>query len=148
MNELVIANTSIRTDADGRYCLNDLHRAAVASGASERTKEPGKFFASPQTAELVAELTDTQNLGIGPVNAVKGGSLQGTYVVKELVYAYAMWISPKFHLQVIRAYDALVAQPTAALADSLLDARPVVQGLDAELFVSLAALTGRALRDV
>ena len=34
----------------------------------------------------------------------------------------------------------------AALADSLLDARPVVQGLDAELFVSLAALTGRLER--
>jgi len=28
MNQLTISNTTIRQDAEGRYCLNDLHKAA------------------------------------------------------------------------------------------------------------------------
>ncbi len=48
----------VSRDAYGRYSLNDLHRAAVASGANARTKEPGKFLSSQQIIELVAELID------------------------------------------------------------------------------------------
>ena len=62
------------------------------------------------------ELTDTQNLGIAPVNAIKGGLQQGTYVCKELIYAYAMWISPTFHLKVIRAYSTR-GRPFLAFAE-------------------------------
>lgn len=115
MSELIIADTRIRQDAEGRYCLNDLHKAAVSSGGNARTKEPGKFLASPQTVNLVQELVDTQNLGIAPVNVWQGGKNQGTYVVKELVYAYGMWISAAFHLKVIRAYDRLVMGQTTTL---------------------------------
>lgn len=111
MNQLfVIDGVSVRRDLDGRYCLNDLHRAAVAYGANERTKEPGKFLSSPQTIEIVEELTVTQNPGIGPVSTIRGGQDQGTYVCKELVYAYAMWVNPKFNLKVIRTFDAVVME--------------------------------------
>jgi hypothetical protein len=114
MSKLIITDVAIRQDSQNRYCLNDLHKSAVLSGANKRTKEPSKFLSSPQTIDLIKELTDTQNLGLAPINIVKGGnsSQQGTYVVKELVYSYAMWINAAFHIKIIRAYDAFVTNQT------------------------------------
>ncbi len=127
--ELIVAGVGIKQDAEGRYCLNDLHRAAVSSGANARSKEPNKFFASPQTIELVKELSDTQNSGIAPVNAIRGGIEQGTYVCKELIYAYAMWISAAFHLKVIRAYDEMVTSPPAIDPMQILNDPVTMRGL-------------------
>jgi len=50
---LVCFNIQIRRDKEGRYSLNDLHKAAILSGANERTKEPVKFLSLPKTVELV-----------------------------------------------------------------------------------------------
>lgn len=101
--ELIIVNTKIRQDKEGRYCLNDCHKAS----GGERKNGPSYWLENKQTVELVKEITDT-GISVSPTNVIKGGIEQGTYVVKELVYAYAMWISPAFHLKVIRAYDDLV----------------------------------------
>lgn len=103
MNDLIIAGTGIRRDADGRYSLNDLHRAA----GGEQRHQPRYWLANQQTQDLIAELGDSGN----SLSVQRGGLEQGTYVAKELVYAYAMWISPAFHLQVIRAYDTMVTAP-------------------------------------
>lgn len=99
--QLQIANIGITQDTEGRYCLNDLHRAA----GGEKKHGPSYWMANAQTQELVAELGHTGN----PVGVINDGFNNGTYVCKELVYSYAMWISPKFNLQVIRAYDAMTA---------------------------------------
>ncbi|MDN8088815.1 KilA-N domain-containing protein [Burkholderia multivorans] len=115
MNALTITGVAIRTDAEGRYCLNDLHRAA----GGEKRHQPSDWLRLKNTQELIAELAVPGIPGTlenQPLAVIQGGIQQGTYVVKELVYAYAMWISPAFHLKVIRAYDEMVSGGQVAAA--------------------------------
>lgn len=121
MNALVkphiaIDGIEIRTDAKGRFCLNDLHKAA---GGLEKDK-PKFFLENKQTQALVHELTEGGNPSsteIQPVSVIRGGLEQGTFVVKELVYAYAMWISASFNLKVIRTFDAMATGQIQPLFD-------------------------------
>lgn len=103
---LTILSTGIRQDAEGRYCLNDCHKAA----GGENSKRPSLWLENAQTKALVAELWRSAGIPAHPVSTVMAGANdgRGTYVARELVYAYAMWISPSFHLTVIRAFDAMV----------------------------------------
>lgn len=116
---LVIGEFTIRQDEDGRYCLNDLHNASGGLKKHQITN----FLRVEQTQELIKEIEQVSDMVLGEnpqtsnmrfgnkaLNIIRGGANRGTYAVKEMVYAYAMWISAKFHLMVIRAYDAMVMQ--------------------------------------
>ena len=106
MTNLTILKTSIR-QSDNLYSLNDLH---VASGSENRHK-PSLFMTNQQTKDLIAEIDNSSVAGNpASVKIVRGGrnpELQGTWVCEELVLSYAMWISPKFHLIVLRAFLAM-----------------------------------------
>ena len=115
MSSLTVLNHEIH-QTDGLYCLNDLHKA---SGGLEK-HQPAFFMRNQETKDLIAELEDEANFrsanmqnGVlsSVVRKVKGGNsklTQGTYVCKEIVYRYAMWISPKFAVAVIRVFDAFM----------------------------------------
>ena len=79
--------------------MNDLHKAA----GGEAKHKPVLFMRSEQIGDLIAEMEK----GTNPYPLIRTtlGRTGGTYVVKELVYAYAMWISPKFNLKVIRVFE-------------------------------------------
>ncbi len=115
MGQLLILGVPVRQDSEGRYSLNDLHQAA----GGESRHQPAQFVRLDSTDALVREIgVDMGN----PITAVRGGNNQGTYVCKELVYAYANWISPAFYLKVIRTFDAVVTGDLSMLPDSVMDA--------------------------
>lgn len=115
---LIVADVNVSQDQHGRFSLNDLHRAA----GGRAIHKPAQWLRTDQTKSLIAELgngadlhrLDPETQSLEPVSTVEGRS-GSTFVVRELVYAYAMWISATFHLKVIRAYDAMVTLGAAAI---------------------------------
>lgn len=108
---ITISDTSIHQDSHGRYSLNDLHKA---SGGEQR-HQPRYWLALQQTTELIDEIVNS-GITLFPPTETKRGCRGGTYVCKELVYSYAMWISAAFALKVIRAYDSIVTGRTHPVA--------------------------------
>ena len=98
MSNLAILNTSIRS-YENLFSLNDLH---VASGGKDKHR-PSFFIRLDTTKDLIAEIEQDNSNALKVIRGTQGG----TYACEELVIAYAMWISPKFHLIVLRAFLAM-----------------------------------------
>lgn len=108
MSNLQILSQSIRT-FENLYALNDLH---IASGGKSK-HQPSNFVRLDTTKALIAEIEkDNQHA----LKIIRGGNFQGTYACEELVIAYAMWISPQFHLVVLRAFIAMHRKQPQQLA--------------------------------
>ena len=99
MSSLTILKTTIRK-FDNLHSLNDLHFAA----GGEAKHKPSNFIRLDTTVELIEAIKADSDSE--PVKVIRG-TQGGTYVCEELVLSYAMWISPKFHLIVLRAFLAM-----------------------------------------
>ena len=115
MTNLVISNVVIKQDENLRYRLNDLHKAS----GLPKSKSPSEWLRIQNAQEFIANLKLENTVtgihgtvdfkGMEPLITIQGiGKNQGSFAIKEVVYAYAMWLSPTFSIHVIRAYDALV----------------------------------------
>lgn len=122
MDALIIGTSEIR-QLDGLYSLNDLHKSA----GSESKHRPNYFLDLQQTKELVGEIE------IAGIPAISAKPKIGTYVCKELVIAYAAWISAEFHLKVIRFFldhNIPKQEPAATLPKSFAEALRIAADLE------------------
>lgn len=121
----IIDGITIRVDAQGRYCLNDLHKAAIATGKATDSQAPAQFLKSDKVQEFIAALdADPQCDGnrtaqkisdvtkSTSVHSVKGGKSQGTYAVEIVAIRYAAWIDPTFEVRVYRTFQQSVKGST------------------------------------
>ena len=111
MSNLAILNTSIRTH-ESLFSLNDLHKA---SGGAEKHR-PSLFIRLDTTQDLISEIQKEVKSTDLIFKTTGGRGLRGTYACEELVLSYAMWISPKFHLVVLRAFLAMHRKQPQQLA--------------------------------
>lgn len=108
---LTILNNNIDMK-DELYSLNDLYRV---SGSNKR-HQANNFMRLENTINLIDEIERSSDVRNGTnsiaYKIIQGGhsDQQGTFVCRELVYSYAMWISPRFQLLVIRAFDSMISR--------------------------------------
>jgi exodeoxyribonuclease X len=97
MHSITLCTSTIR-EQDGLFSLNDLHKAA----GGDKAHQPSNFLRLDQTQALVTELNSSDVRSLKTITGRNGG----TYACRELVIAYAAWISAAFHLKVIRVFLA------------------------------------------
>ncbi|HFC3212410.1 TPA: KilA-N domain-containing protein [Neisseria gonorrhoeae] len=120
-NSVQISNISIHQTEIGLFSLNDLHRA---SGGEDR-HAPRRWLQNIQTNDLIKELEKDGK------PSIQSKQRLGTFVCRELVIAYGMWISPKFALQVIQTFLAVSdgIKPAKTTADDRTGLRRAVAAL-------------------
>ena len=111
MSNLAILNTAMRTH-ESLVSLNDIHKA---SGGAEKHR-PSLFIRLDTTQDLISEIQKEVKSTDLIFKTTGGRGLRGTYACEELVLSYAMWIRPKFHLVVLRAFLAMHRKQPQQLA--------------------------------
>lgn len=122
----MICGVEITMDEVGRYNLNDLHAAAVASGDATASQRPSVFLRSAQVKRFIETLQTkalksaleqnqqvTSSTARGqncpleqnqPLKIIKGGNAPGAWAVELLAIRYAAWIKPEFEIEVYQTF--------------------------------------------
>ncbi len=101
MGKLIIAESEVSINRDGLYCLNDLHKAAVANGMADKDNHRPSIFQRNNAEFVEACIRASEKLV-----SVKGGK-SGTYASEIIAMKYAGWINPAYEIQLYKAVQAL-----------------------------------------
>lgn len=93
----IVEGIKIRLDNEGRYNLNDLHKASETNA----NKAPAQWLRTKQAQELVDQL-EKETVQICIVSSE--GRNGGTFAHELLAISYAGWISPVFQLTVNQTF--------------------------------------------
>jgi len=117
-NSITIGSITIHQSENGLYLLTDLWKA---SGGAKKD-QPNRWRFLNSTQEYIKFLgTKTGNVEKSSYFlTIQGKESQGTYVCRQLVYSYAMWISLAFHDLVITTFDELL---NATTTEQVLDVK-------------------------
>ncbi|HGJ5856512.1 MULTISPECIES: KilA-N domain-containing protein [Arsenophonus] len=137
---IVIENTVVRQDAFGRYCLNDLHRAAVAQGKATDSQRPSKFMRSDGIAAFVQSLSEAQKRA--SVNVIRGGLESGTWADELVAIRYAAWIEPTFEVQVYEQFRNSVKGSNGVLVEKVQAGLALLTFYKQELRIAPSAMLG------
>lgn len=141
--EITVFGTNIRKDAEGRFSLNDLHKAAMAKGHATESQRPGSFLKADGIKEFVDTLDgkNSDALFVASVKTVKGGKNQGTFACELVALRYAGWISSSVEVEVYQTFQKVIH------ADEDLTADMIDRQSDPEAMKRLAARAqGKATR--
>lgn len=137
---VVIENTIVRQDAFGLYCLNDLHRAAVAQGKATESQRPSVFLRSEGISAFVQKVSEASQSA--SVNIIKGGLESGSWAVEIIAIRYAAWIDPYFEVQVYERFRDSVKSNNGVLVEKVQAGLAMIAFYKQELRIAPSAMLG------
>lgn len=141
-DSITIGDITIHQSENGLYLLTDLWKAS----GSARKDRPEKWLNLVSTQRYLKFLEKQERGNLQNEDVTKTGSLnkssffeiilgkgkpQGTYVSKELVYSYAMWVSCEYHHLVVSTFDAL---QQATTTQQLIDIKTALDNTQSDMF--------------
>ena len=103
MSKISVFGINIRKDADSRFSLNDLHKAAMDKGYATESQRPGNFIKSVKS--FLDALNENATVVAIQKQAGKGG---GTYASELVALRYASWISPTVEVEVYKTFQKVI----------------------------------------
>lgn len=135
LKSVAVDGNVIRQDKQGRYSLNDLHKAAMVAGVATESHAPSKFLRNDKVQDFIKAIEDQNNtpIPIGqncpnlknqqvtiagnspnhvnqqlkPVVSKRGGEDTGggTWAVELVAIRYAAWINPHYEVKIYKTFQ-------------------------------------------